>query len=123
MADLQFSQDCNIAVEQLKEFARRIHGELHGNGRKGFMEEVNDFMTTFEATETERHRENVERLESISAAVGKKSLIWTIAGVLVACAALVIGALGVYVAVKVSHGELLNHPFGTSLPPTYDARN
>ncbi len=124
MADLQFSQDCAVAVEQLKDFARRIHGELHGNGQKGFMEKVNEFMTTFEAVETERHRENTERLENISSQVGKKSLIWTIAGVLVAIAALVVGTLSIYVAVKIAHGELhITHPFGSDLPPTYDARS
>lgn len=85
------------------------------------MEEVQNFMRTFEATETERHRENTERLDSISTAIAKKSLLWTIAGVLVALAALTIGALSIYVAVKVSHGEL-TRPFSTGIPTDYAER-
>ena len=57
-----------------------------------------------------RHRQNQEKLAEVEAKVAdstaqlaKKTLIWNIAGVFVAIAALIVGGLGVVVAVKLSH--------------------
>lgn len=96
------------------------------------MEEVRRFIDEFNATEIERdkhqekmHQENRERLEEIDSKVAKRSLIWTVAGVFVAAAALAVGALAIIVMVKIAHADLREYvPFNHStMPPTYDARN
>ena len=66
----------------------------------------------------ERHKENSEKLDLINSKISQRSLVWTIAGVLIAAAALAVGILSIIAAVKLAHADLrqIVHPFRTIIP-------
>jgi hypothetical protein len=92
--------------------------DLSGNGKIGIRMMLTNFITMY-TTRTEeqekqlnkrdqeikdamvvRHQENVDKLGEVSAQIGRKTLIWNIAGVGLTLAALVVAVVGVLVAAR-----------------------
>ena len=100
----------------------RIDKEMNGNGQPGVRQDVNEIrqmLAAMRATEAEReraqkarHAENAEKLNGVSTQIGKKTLIWTVAGVSVAMAALAIMILSIYFTVRISHISDLHQLIG-----------
>lgn len=127
LANLDFSDDPEIAQRQLQDFCNRVNGDLYGNGRVGFMEEMRQYMHSAIATAVEqertiqqRHRENQDALASIGTKIGGRSLAWTVAGVMVAVC---VGALTIILMVKLAKADV-HLPWASSEnPPAYARSN
>lgn len=67
-----------------------------------------------------RHQENADKLNLIESQIGKKTLLWTAAGVTLTLAGLVIAVLSIWVAVKLAHvGDLRQLFLHSNVPALY----
>jgi hypothetical protein len=81
------------------EVLERVTAILDGPPFPGLRERVHTFITTFEAVEEERHRENQGKLADISRKMGQRSFWIGVAGVSVSLMALVVTIVGIMVGI------------------------
>ena len=81
------------------EVLERVTAILDGPPFPGLRERVHTFITTFEAVEEERHRENQGKLADISRKMGQRSFWTGVAGVSVALMALIVSIVGIMVGI------------------------
>jgi hypothetical protein len=81
------------------EVLERVTAILDGPPFPGLRERVHTFITTFEAVEEERHRENQGKLADISRKMGQRSFWIGIAGVSISLMALVVTIVGIMVGI------------------------
>jgi hypothetical protein len=81
------------------EVLERVTAILDGPPFPGLRERVHTFITTFEAVEEERHRENQGKLADISRKMGQRSFWTGVAGVSVALMALIVSVVGIMVGI------------------------
>jgi hypothetical protein len=81
------------------EVLERVTAILDGPPFPGLRERVHTFITTFEAVEEERHRENQGKLADISRKMGQRSFWIGVAGVSVSMMALVVTIVGIMVGI------------------------
>ena len=101
--DGQFKMVFNILDEHMdeirpmKDFIKEhtIREQEHEKFQNKRDQEIKDAMLA-------RHEENKEKLDNLNTKMGKKTLIWNIAGVFVAIAALVVAGLGIWIAVRLA---------------------
>lgn len=81
------------------EVLERVTAILDGPPFPGLRERVHTFITTFEAVEEERHRENQGKLADISRRMGQRSFWVGVAGVSISLMALVVTIVGIMVGI------------------------
>lgn len=101
----------------------QLAGDWWGNGQPGMMQNFQTFMDRSIATTTavermteQRHRENSDKLDAIMADTSRKSLWWTIAGVVFAFVGLIIGTLAIIVTLKVVKADNVRDLLHSSAP-------
>jgi hypothetical protein len=110
--------------EAIWEVLERVTAILDGPPFPGLRERVHTFITTFEAVEEERHRENQGKLADISRKMGNRSFWVAVGGVSIALMALVVSIVGIMVGVWIHENATVNPSklFQNSGAPTVSLR-
>lgn len=115
-------------VEAVDGRLKSVEDDLHNHVI--FRREMCTFRDKMLGAEEERkrdqaahHRENTEKLDRVSAQIGRKTVLWTMAGVTLAFAGVLVSILAIYVMVKLSHTSEFwyphQQPHATATAPHY----
>ena len=110
-----------------KEF-EKLDRQVNGNGQPGIRQdvsEIREILSGIAATENERertqalrHQENADKLAEMSTQIGRKTLLWTVAGLTVTGASLIVAILAIWVSIRLAHvsnlHEIINR--GQNIP-------
>jgi hypothetical protein len=129
-------QTFDLRMNAVEHKIEDLDHELSGNGKIGVRMLITNFITMY-TTRTEeqekqrkardkeakdemelRHQENVDKLGEVSMQIGRKTLIWNIAGVFLALAALVVTCLGIWLGARLAHTSDLRYLFTSEYAPS-----
>jgi hypothetical protein len=112
LSEREYQNDKSSIWRELSRIGAIVEGPPH----PGLDKRVSTFIDKFEAIETQRHEENQEKLQQISNKLGSRSLITNIAMVIATIAGVMVAIAAVAATLYLAHHaemeplDLLGHP-------------